>query len=1188
MAEHWYDSDSLHKAKPIASSQNVASIEGQESPTGDVGRSDWRSLTFPLQPPKDAVSLRGVEDASASTQTWSSLSDELFFSSAAVEGSLTTPHSNGTSSESTRVFRNEPPHHMTDCRRHAADGIGLVIATGPQPRRLSSPRHGKTQRHRLPRGESEEGRLSQALETSSQTQRRRSRSGYRGSADNGAIALPTTASSLANYNTQLYLTLAHIASAGIQIMHASWELLSTMRLQVITHSSEVSQDAPIRMAKRADFAFQQEDMRTTFANRLKYALVSSRLLGDHRTTLNVFSGPSPTNPYHELHAFRQNMPSTDLASAQIVTKVMELDTQGALAYAIQSMTRTTNGGGQLLVLGMALFASPFLARCLLHEQDFSDQLLLLALMIGALIGIRHAVDGKTVLRFQTFTPQNDSPPSAELSKCLAEFGTGTQLETSATALLRATQEFDALTNESLSTIRNVELVARGHALSHRSIYPFSRLEVQELPDSPLGLQEGPSLHRNYRMLQWRQTLKLILSQVQDSWSELRDEILPLVDLTELDCLHEVFSMRKETASPDESSLLRQGVSYTPSPKGDTLLPASDVFQGIAGEARLHQNRQRLSWSVTGSPSRASRLPLALELASSARPADAHRNSAQETDSGFASSVATSDGATALGSRSSSGNVCQRAERDSSAPRQMDRGTSDSIEPFNAKGGCVSRNPSQKRHSSRLSYITENSSPSSRKVPVSPSRLQDHTPSANLSMQDADTSSQTPSVYGRSSEPRQHRLVGQRDQLASSTPPSGHWSDSAALLMSENRSTRKTQDSDECRPSKSAAPNLGEVAIASTSGTDESKRDEHEHRDHSLLGLRERFDALKESRRSSLCHLLALQSQWGDESCKAWSKLDGALVHCAQTLRTSCRALDSLLRKRQFLAQSIVQTDSQTLVDEPTPSMQSHLPVRSILECSEKLQQTLRNIQTRLLACVEELQVPTPNFSECGLGEASTTSRSHMAEEGKSSSNIDTAKSIWLGIEKDITSLKDRWSAGAKSFEDGRKVHSKPTDAVQLSAEEQVGDSVILSTKDEGNVEELRSAVFDPTSFHSNLDDPASVSANNSDDDLSALCTQGASSKIPSSLGLEQVFESIAGIAASLHGEHVDGQRKSSRLERIAKAKAHREASAIAQNDRGRDNCAQKIAKPDTDVTTELRGVLNQIRERRERQTDASR
>jgi hypothetical protein len=395
------------------------------------------------------------------------------------------------------------------------------------------------------------------------------------------------------------------------------------------------------------------------------------------------------------------------------------------------------------------------------------------------------------------------------------------------------------------------------------------------------------------------------------------------------------------------------------------------------------------------------------------------------------------------------------------------------------------------------------------------------------------------------------------------------------------------------------------------------------------------------RRHALCHLLALKfASLSDFSARDyWRHVETLMIDFATTLddvrKRTAVLLDQELNgdKSSGTASQLPQQNGINLPSEPIvlPGSTGLVPFTGFEDRSQALASAIRSIQVKLRACAEELAMAHPpalHGSDSDASAASVSSRGLPATgagastESEAGARKENAERIWDSLKDDIMSITQEWEGGSKILRMEKRRGEAALAARARSSEVAPGgmnghvEGALGLSQTEisagGDGEEDATAFKDvpylldaTTTEHSLItnDSDASASAANvapglsspplpssssaSDEmDLVSLLLQSTSPGHLPPPGLEEVFESITGIAGSLDAENAKGwgAGKMTREERIRAVKEQREEarrtqSAVLQN--GDAGGGGGGPRAQAGVVTELKDVLDQLRQRRE-------
>lgn len=410
---------------------------------------------------------------------------------------------------------------------------------------------------------------------------------------------------------------------------------------------------------------------------------------------------------------------------------------------------------------------------------------------------------------------------------------------------------------------------------------------------------------------------------------------------------------------------------------------------------------------------------------------------------------------------------------------------------------------------------------------------------------------------------------------------------------------------------------------------------------SLLSLRQAFENMHSLRRHALCHLLALRFA----SLSLFSARD-YWQQVETLMRTFAATLDGIRKRTAVLLDQELNGDTRNgpaphpsqQNDDHTASNTAGLPGSTGLvaftgfeDRSQALASAIRSIQVKLRACAEELVMAHPpslhgSYSDAGPSAAIIGSSPLLTTgvgkttESEAIARKENAERIWDSLKDEIMSITQEWEGGSKIL---RMEKRRNEAALAAGARSSDGTLSALNGHTEcalglsqaevsiGADGEEDATTFKDMSYHlaptsterslltSNSDGPAPTSSQapgspslpsspsaSEELDLVSLLLQSTSPGHLPPPGLEEVFESITGIAGSLDAENANakGKGKLSREERIRAVKEQREEARRAQSallESGGGGTMGGGPRAQEGVVTELKDVLDQLRQRRE-------
>lgn len=458
-----------------------------------------------------------------------------------------------------------------------------------------------------------------------------------------------------------------------------------------------------------------------------------------------------------------------------------------------------------------------------------------------------------------------------------------------------------------------------------------------------------------------------------------------------------------------------------------------------------------------------------------------------------------------------------------------------------------------------------------------------------------------------------------------------------------------------------SPSAGPAAAAAAAGGGQ-------YDPFSLLGLRQSFERFHLVRRRALCLLLALHFEGeADEVGKPedgktsnkrdyWDMVARAMQRLSLQLESikvrMTKAVDEEMNHfvgKDAAASTATSPGAATgSAAHLLPGSQGLLPFTGLDDRAEALVSSLRSIQVKIRACNEELLMDWPPPAVSLHGSSTTSTAGGSGGEGQQdvwgqsvvSQRKENAERLWDSIREDLLAVTQEWEGGMKLFR-AEKARAAAAATTATPAVEAARLESPLEV-DEGRYGDLEDDEIDveptTTTSSSHADSHSRSASINSAEDLASSLLRlraaspppssprldggGSSSSIPGSpsipSGLEQIFESIAGIAVSLQEEEKEKRRKRqashssgnggsgagsgggggqgvklSREERIARVKSQR-AELERRRTLGlplelpRESLSGSDAggiKPHGGVVTELKDVLSGIRVKRERQRE---
>ncbi|KAN0063782.1 hypothetical protein ACQY0O_003832 [Thecaphora frezii] len=753
-------------------------------------------------------------------------------------------------------------------------------------------------------------------------------------------------------------------------------------------------------------------------------------------------------------------------------------------------------------------------------------------------------------------------------------------------LVKSAQAYDVAVNKCIGAVQEVELVSRGYKLTH-PLPPISRIEAAtgstawasgggtptRNRHSTLVLGGGASQAQGARLSRSssagasaasnrrhaQRTLSLSLSTGRASPAQsfeshddgdngrrtqsfgapprrlapLRQAVLQSLDRVTVRCKERILEL-ETLADKDELALLKEMYSLDAPAPGCGSGSESDVPELVS-----HEDASISSFGLTVDSDRNAWVTTTPRNVGSKR---------QSTDLTRASSLRSDEGASSRGVTSPLGRkrLSLLSDGQSATMAPYDRaGASSSA---SKRDSLVSEGVSNTYRSPRLNYVTDTS--------VNPGP-NDSAASKRLSYMSV--SSAAASAGPRS--PLSNAGIGGSSPFRPASP-------FGAFGSPVSRGDAKA-----FRPGI-----LGANGVLNLAGAHEEALDPQ-----TLLGLKSRFERMHLARRATLCHLLALDFSL-EVSVK---RSDGAPSHveaywerCSQLLADLGGLFDAelhgitsalgeemgnsfglALKRSDSGGQSAsgAETSGSALVGKARSgscNLYGHLGLEDRFSA---MALALRSVQAKLRVCAEEVRVKRPAElhgleSEVPVAANGAAARSAAASSDEDAlAHVERVQQMFETIKDDLLALSAEWEAGNKIFKkekrlapvaaalDGDDDVARGNAARDLEspmeADEDAAQAVetdALGTG-EGAIYESRGALVGGGTGGADHND-------DDDDDIAALLLRSTSPQHLPPPGLEQVFESIAGIA-NIAGI---GGPKLSREERIRQVKQRREEEVEAK------------------------------------------
>ncbi|SPO29841.1 uncharacterized protein UTRI_06114_B [Ustilago trichophora] len=382
---------------------------------------------------------------------------------------------------------------------------------------------------------------------------------------------------------------------------------------------------------------------------------------------------------------------------------------------------------------------------------------------------------------------------------------------------------------------------------------------------------------------------------------------------------------------------------------------------------------------------------------------------------------------------------------------------------------------------------------------------------------------------------------------------------------------------------------------------------------SLLSIKAKFEWMHRARRRWLCHLLALRlTMDGDISLadevsmpcdEYWTAARSTIESLRSTLVVEDKSVTEMVAKEMgadfftgskadatsTMSDKNVRAESRNgLLAVPTGEAGSVAGHPGIEDRLHAMMLSLRSLQSKIRVCAEDIRVKAPPGLH-GIDDESSSSKKDKPAQNR----FDDAAATPLQLEKTLESMRDdllglsaEWEATVKLVH--KEKRRSPSPHLSTDAESDVAKA--NAARDlESPLEADEDAAASP--HGQNGDDhlaedggmqlrggQASDDEDDDDTDLAELLLRSTS---PNSLpppGLEQVFESIAGLAG-LSRLEVDG-KKLTRAERIEQARRQRQ---LEQDKQASEKASHQHTMDPSGMMSELSDVIQSrkaIREQR--------
>ena len=307
----------------------------------------------------------------------------------------------------------------------------------------------------------------------------------------------------------------------------------------------------------------------------------------------------------------------------------------------------------------------------------------------------------------------------------------------------------------------------------------------------------------------------------------------------------------------------------------------------------------------------------------------------------------------------------------------------------------------------------------------------------------------------------------------------------------------------------------------------------------LLGLKHRFEQMHLARRRSLCYLLALDFSMSDDS----RDLEGYWEHARQAMTLLTELFDAQTAHVSSVVSHEMGAEFGSKTQGPAPAQSADLlqppdadgrssNLSGHLGLEDRFSAmalSLRSIQAKLRVCAEEAGVKRPGQMH-GLQNDDNDDDDDDEAVPDSPGRLER---MFDGIKDDLLSLSAEWEAGLKILKREKRASPSPSPlfeavptpaAARLDSPLEAEEDAVATDAEGGKVTEL--------SLGDDDDDEE-------DKDIAALLLRSTSPQHLPPPGLEEVFESIAGMASF-------SRSKMSREERIRLGRSEPAAPAPAQ------------------------------------------
>ena len=350
---------------------------------------------------------------------------------------------------------------------------------------------------------------------------------------------------------------------------------------------------------------------------------------------------------------------------------------------------------------------------------------------------------------------------------------------------------------------------------------------------------------------------------------------------------------------------------------------------------------------------------------------------------------------------------------------------------------------------------------------------------------------------------------------------------------------------------------------------------------SIAGLQNRHEQIHSCRRKMLVRMLALRF---DADASYWRTVGDIMKKTQSSFAGFSSEVSEGVKQEMDLGTAKEGTTLKPPSHAKAGGLEGHLGLEDRLQAMALV---LRSLQLKMQACAQDLKVKDPppmHGFEAAEGERPSNARSLATAGAQAQWVWGNTESMFESIREDLLSLSAEWEAGLNIFVKERKRSASPKPPIipsSSSSPPTASGSREFQSPQEADEDALRSRPTSGRPTSAELRSRASVAqflsdnAELDDSEIADLVRQSTDPKHLPPPGLEQIFESIAGLAGSV--DKTGDYAGLSREERIAKVKEQRANKLTQQADSNRNSTASLT---DSGMMSELKDVIAQIKQKR--------